>query len=79
MSKLDLRKIYKFHPLEPAPSPSDLPVGGDLYYECTECNEIVISVPRIKTACACGNLSGQGGKLEVRDTAKVKVVRGKLK
>ncbi|MCL2021490.1 MAG: hypothetical protein FWG81_05200 [Betaproteobacteria bacterium] len=79
MPGVDMRKIYKFYPVEPTPSPDNLPTGGDLYYECTDCGEIVLSVPRVKSACACGNLSGQGGRLQVRDTAKVRVVRGKLK
>jgi hypothetical protein len=77
--KLDMRKIYNFYPLNPAPLPGELPIGGDLYYECLECSEIVSSVPRIKTACRCGNLSGNGGVLNVKDPGKVKVVRGKLK
>lgn len=77
--KIDMRKIYNFYPVEPAPSPSELPTGGDLYYECTECSAIVSSVPRIKSACHCGNLNGSGGVLEVKDPSKVKVVRGKLK
>ncbi|MDR2164409.1 MAG: hypothetical protein LBO79_02005 [Zoogloeaceae bacterium] len=77
--KLDMRKIYTFHPVEPAPSPDDLPTGGDLYYECTECSGIVSSVPRIQSACQCGNLSGNGGVILVKDPAKVRVVRGKLK
>ncbi|MDR3352908.1 MAG: hypothetical protein LBO00_07920 [Zoogloeaceae bacterium] len=77
--QIDMRKIYNFYPLEPAPSPDDLPTGGDIYYECLECSGVVSSVPRIKSACACGNLSGSGGKIEVRDPLKVRVVRGKLK
>lgn len=77
--KIDMRKIYNFYPLEPAPEPDALPVGGDLYYECTECSDIVSSVPRIKSACHCGNLSGNGGVLQVKDPTKVRVVRGKLK
>lgn len=79
MHGIDLRKIYKFYPIEPAPAASDLPAGGDLYYECTECNGIVSSVPLIKSACTCGNLSGNGGKLDVKTPEKVRVVRGKLK
>lgn len=79
MVSLDLRKIYKFYPVEPAPSPENLPTAGDIYYECLECNAIVSSVPRIKTACNCGNLSGEDGKLSVQKPAQVKVVRGKLK
>ncbi|MDR1848635.1 MAG: hypothetical protein LBQ75_01195 [Zoogloeaceae bacterium] len=79
MPSVDMRKIYKFYPIEPAPSPDSLPTGGDLYYECADCGMIVLSVPRIKTACTCGNLSGHSGKLNVKDATKVKVVRGKLK
>jgi hypothetical protein len=76
---IDMRKIYNFYPVEPAPSADALPTGGDLYYECLDCSVIVNSVPHIKSACACGNLQGAGGKLEVRDPARVRVVKGKLK
>ncbi|MDR3087186.1 MAG: hypothetical protein LBU45_04465 [Azoarcus sp.] len=79
MVGVDMRKIYHFHPVEPAPSPENLPTGGDLYYECTECSDVVNSVTRIKAACACGNLNGNGGKTTVKDPTKVRVVRGKLK
>ncbi|MCL2523543.1 MAG: hypothetical protein FWF20_10850 [Betaproteobacteria bacterium] len=79
MLNIDLRKIYNFHPVEPTPDPAALPSGGDLYYECLDCAVIVNSVPHIKTACACGNLSGAGGKLDVKDPARVRVVRGMLK
>ncbi|MCL2076255.1 MAG: hypothetical protein FWH15_07435 [Betaproteobacteria bacterium] len=79
MSDVDLRKIYKFHAIEPAPSPDALPSGGDLYYECADCNDIVPSVIRIRVSCVCGNLCGQSGKLEIKDAAKVKVMRGVLK
>ena len=79
MLHIDMRKIYNFYPIEPAPDPACLPTGGDLYYECLDCTVIVNSVPHIKAACACGNLEGGGGKLTVKDPARVKVVRGKLK
>jgi len=79
MHSIDLRKIYKFHPVTPAPAANALPTGGDLYYECLECTGIVSSVPLIKSSCACGNLSGNGGKLDVKSPEKVRVVRGKLK
>lgn len=79
MLNIDMRKIYNFYPVEPAPSADALPTGGDLYYECLDCSVIVNSVPHIKSACACGNLQGAGGKLEVRDPARVRVVKGKLK
>lgn len=79
MLNIDMRKIYNFYPVEPGPSADALPTGGDLYYECLDCSVIVNSVPHIKSACACGNLQGAGGKLEVRDPARVRVVKGKLK
>jgi len=56
-----------------------LPTGGDVYYECLDCSVIVNSVPHIKAACACGNLSGGGGKMGVKNPARVRVVKGKLK
>ena len=79
MHTIDLRKIYRFHPVDPAPSPSQLPTAGDIYYECLECGVIASSVPRIKTRCTCGNLSGEDGALTVNNSAKVRVVQGKLK
>ena len=79
MLNIDMRKIYNFYPVEPVPSADALPTGGDFYYECLDCSVIVNSVPHIKSACACGNLQGAGGKLEVRDPARVRVVKGKLK
>ena len=79
MMNIDMRKIYNFYPVEPAPDPVDLPTGGDLYYECLDCTGIVSSVPRIQSACPCGNLSGNGGQLAVKDPMRVRVVRGKLK
>ena len=79
MLNIDMRKIYNFYPVEPVPSPSELPTAGDIYYECLECTAIVSSVPLIKSACACGNLSGNGGVLAVAKPERVRVVRGKLK
>jgi hypothetical protein len=79
MLNIDMRKIYNFYPVEPVPDPVELPTGGDLYYECLDCTGIVSSVPRIKSACTCGNLSGNGGELAVKDPIRVRVVRGKLK
>jgi len=54
--KIDMRKIYNFYPVEPAPLLDKLPTGGDIYYECIECSTIVSSVPRIKPACQQGKL-----------------------
>ena len=79
MLNIDMRKIYNFYPVEPAPPAGELPTAGDIYYECLDCSVIVNSVPHIKSACACGNLQGSGGKLEVKDPVRVRAVRGKLK
>ncbi len=76
---IDMRKIYNFYPVEPAPSAANLPTGGDLYYECLDCDAVVNSVPFIKAACVCGNLQGGAGKLSVKNPVQVRVVRGKLK
>ena len=37
MLNIDMRKIYNFYAVEPAPDPAALPTGGDLYYECLDC------------------------------------------
>ena len=79
MIRVDLRKIYLFSPVEPAPAPESLPVGGDLYYECLDCATVLNSVPYIKCACECGNLIGGGGKTNVEKPDRVRVMRGKLK
>ena len=79
MLNIDMRKIYNFYPLDPAPDPAKLPTGGDLYYECLNCTGIVSSVPRIASACPCGNISGNGGVATIKDPARIRVVRGKLK
>jgi hypothetical protein len=50
---IDMRKIYNFYPVEPAPSAANLPTGGDLYYECLDCDAVVNSVPFIKAAQSC--------------------------
>lgn len=76
--KIDLRKIYRFTPLDHAPG-APLPSGGDIYYECTACNGVISSVPRIASACECGNLTGNGGQAVIKETDKVNPVRGKLK
>lgn len=76
---IDMRKIYNFYPVEPTPDPANLPTGGDIYYECLDCTTIVNSVPHIKVTCTCGNLTGSGGQLTIKDATRLKVVRGKLK
>ena len=76
--KLDLRKIYRFEPLD-HPAGAPLPTGGDIYYECADCGFIVSSVTHLSAACECGNLHGKQGAVSVRDPDKVKPVRGKLR
>jgi hypothetical protein len=76
--KIDLRKIYRFEPIARNPDGS-LPSGGDIYYECAGCNGVVSSVPHIVSQCACGNLSGKGGKVDIKSPDQVNPVRGKLK
>lgn len=76
--KLDLRKIYRFDAIDRQPDGS-LPKGGDVYYECGGCKDVVSSVSHIKAACGCGNLTGGGGTTEIQDPAKVTPLRGKLK
>ena len=75
--KIDLRKIYRFEAIN-HPADAPLPAGSDIYYECTECTQVVSSVPHIVAHCECGNLKGKGGTVEIKDPAKVKPVRGKL-
>jgi hypothetical protein len=79
MLNIDMRKIYNFYPVEPAPDPASLPSGGDLYYEFLDCMVVVNSAPFIKAVCACENLQGSGGQMSVKDPGRVRVVRGKLK
>lgn len=79
MLNLDLRKIYKFTPVTPTPDAGQLPSGASYYYECTECQVIVNSVPHTPAKCACGNLSGGDGRLEIRDPSRLRVMTGKLK
>lgn len=76
--KIDLRKIYRFEAMDHAAA-TPLPVGGDIYYECTECTQVVSSVPHIVARCECGNLRGKGGKVDIKNEALVKPVRGKLR
>lgn len=76
---LDMRKIYNFHPVEPVPDPANLPTGGDVYYECLDCQSVVNSVPFIKAACTCENLTGGAGTMAVKNPERVRVVKGKLK
>jgi len=76
--KIDLRKIYRFDPIE-RPADGSLPKGGNVYYECGECKLIVASMSHIKTACECGNIEGGGGATKIRDTARVTPLKGTLK
>lgn len=76
---LDLRKIYNFYPITPPPPSDELPAGGELYYVCTNCDSVVNSVPHIKVGCLCGNIEGSSGKVTIKNTQTIQVVKGKLK
>jgi len=76
--KIDLRSIYRFAPLE-LPAGEPLPKGGDIYYECTECNGVVSSVSHAKASCECGNLNGGSGETTIKSVDKVRPMRGKLR
>lgn len=76
--KIDLRKIYRFDPIERSADGS-LPKGGNVYYECSECKEIIASVSHIKTACTCGNITGGSETSVIKDPSKVTPLRGVLK
>lgn len=79
MLGIDLRKIYRFVPVEPPPKADSFPSGAMYYYECLDCQGIVNSVPHIPAKCVCGNLAGSGGQLVVRDPERVRVMTGKLR
>ena len=76
--KVDMRKIYRFDPV-PVAAGEPLPVGGNVYYECSACKEVVVSVPHIMVKCGCGNLEGKGGKLTVKDPGQVTPMKGSLR
>ena len=76
--KLDMRKIYRFEPVARMET-GELPTGGDIYYECTQCSDIVSSVSFLKAECGCGNLSGAGGSTTVLKPEIVTPLRGKLR
>jgi hypothetical protein len=73
--KIDMRSIYTFSPV---PHEGALPTGGDIYYEC-DCGKIVSSVSFLKAACDCGNIAGGQGSVTVKEPARVKPLRGKLR
>lgn len=79
MTNIDMRQIYNFYPIEPAPEPADSITGGDIYYECLDCSGVVSSLPFIKVACECGNLTGNSGSVVVQNVAQIRAVRGTLK
>ena len=56
-----------------------IPTGGDIYYECLDCDAVLNSVPHINTACVCGNLAGGNGAVKIKDPARVRALKGKLK
>ena len=76
--KVDLRKIYRFEKVAHEAGTA-LPTGGDVFYECSECGHVISSVPYLPAVCECKNLSGDKGTVAIRDSSKVKLVRGRLK
>jgi len=76
--KLDLRKIYRFDPIVCAAGDA-LPKGGDVYYECGSCKDVVSSVSFIAASCSCGNLNGGDGSTAIKTPDQVTPLRGKLK
>lgn len=76
--KIDLRKIYRFEPI-PRQSDGNLPRGGDVYFECTDCGHVVSSVSHLPARCECGNLSGGEGIITIKAEDKVTPLRGKLR
>lgn len=79
MLNIDLRKIYRFVPVEPPPPSDCLPVGALYYYECLDCQGIVNSAPHGAAQCPCGNLVAASGKIQIRDAMRLRVMTGKLK
>lgn len=79
MLGIDLRKIYRFSPVVPAPAAGSFPAGAMYYYECLDCQAIVNSVPHTPAKCVCGNLAGGNGSIEIRNPERVRVMTGKLK
>lgn len=76
--KIDFRRIYRFEPV-PMPPDGALPKGGDIYYECQRCGDIVSSITHAPASCACGNLEGAQGAVTIKDVAQITPLRGRLK
>jgi hypothetical protein len=76
---VDLRKIYRFTPVTPAPAAGELPQGATYYYECLDCQGIVSSVSHAKVQCVCGNLSGGSGEIVIKNAERLRVLTGKLR
>ena len=53
------------------------PVGKNLYYECTECEDRIPSMPPDSIGCSCGNLfiDVDAGRVSVRRDAHIKLWR----
>ena len=80
MLGIDLRKIYRFVPVEPPPKADSFPSGAMYYYECLGLpGHRQFGAAHTGKKCVCGNLAGSGGQLVVRDPERVRVMTGKLK
>jgi len=51
------------------------PVGKNIYYECSECNEVIPSTPIDSLSCKCGNVSidVDAGRISINDDNQVKI------
>ena len=51
------------------------PVGGNLFYECGICGNVIPSKPTKEVGCKCRNIlvDADSRRIEIRDRAKVKV------
>ena len=63
--KIDLRKIYRFTPMDHAAGTA-LPSGGDIYYECTVCNGVITPGMPLETSCStsaqeAGSINSRSG------------------
>jgi hypothetical protein len=61
-----------YHNLDPA---AGYPAGGNLFYECERCGDILPSRPEDSTHCKCRNImiDADYGRIKIQDHPKVKL------